>query len=360
MRIVALLPVAVVLCVVSSALAQSDSPRVAVDRHGIEGEPIALDAKDPDVTDYLQRLRRLIQQNWAYPCVKDAVTAACEYKSANLVVEFGIFRDGPVAFIDVRLSSGSSIYDDAAVKAIKLASPFPPVPSALMDTRKAGSPGVPIVARFSYHINSQVHAGPVASTAQGAQGGATVHAGMTATSRAGVVMALADPVTVRRSALPVPVVLKRNDDVLIQDTITTGDRGRIEMLLGGKAHVTLGERSVVSITEVPGRSALELEAGQLTLDLAGERMRPGEVIAIQTPNAIVAARGTRVIVEIVHPQRAGERVVTHVDVESGSVEVAPAANATSPPIQVSASQGITITGDTAESIRGLRILSGTK
>jgi hypothetical protein len=70
------------------------------------------------------------------------------------------------------------------------------------------------------------------------------------------------------------------------------------MLLGGKAVVTVRERSVLKITEVPGRSTIELETGKFALAVAREKMRPGEEIQIRTPNAIAGVRGTVVITEV--------------------------------------------------------------
>ena len=116
--------------------------------------------------------------------------------------------------------------------------------------------------------------------------------------RAGVVTTLEGNVTARRVALPDPVALKFKDDVFLQDTVTTGDKSLARMLLGGKAVVTVRERSVLKITEVPGRSTIELETGKFALAVAREKMRPGEEIQIRTPNAIAGVRGTVVITEV--------------------------------------------------------------
>ena len=115
-----------------------------------------LDSKDTDLSDYLERIRRLIKQNWAYPCVKDQQTGVCEYKSTELVVEFGILKHGPVQYVEVRRASPYGIYDSYAVNAIKLASPFPPVPTAMMARMLHGSTGAAIVARFVYHIDTGI------------------------------------------------------------------------------------------------------------------------------------------------------------------------------------------------------------
>ena len=123
-------------------------------RAGIEGDPIPLNSTDKRFADYLNRVKLMIQDKWAYPCVKSSDTRECEYKSAQLVVEFGILRDGQVPYVTVHQPAAWEVYDSNAVTAIKLASPFPPVPASLMATVKPGSTGVPIVAHFFYMIES--------------------------------------------------------------------------------------------------------------------------------------------------------------------------------------------------------------
>jgi TonB family protein len=119
-------------------------------RGGIEGEPIPLDTRDPRYSDYLDRIRRMIKERWGYPCVKSNGTGQCEYKTAELVIEFGIAKDGKVPFVNLVRTSGYSIYDDYALNAIKLASPFPPVPDSL------SKKGIPIMARFHYVVDTSL------------------------------------------------------------------------------------------------------------------------------------------------------------------------------------------------------------
>jgi TonB family protein len=118
-------------------------------RAGIEGEPIPLDSEDPRYSDYLDQVRRRIKDKWGYPCVKNGTTRECEYKTVQLIIEFGIAKNGKVPFITVVRSSGYAIYDDYAVNAVKLAD-FPPIPDAFSKT------GVPILATFSYVVQSSL------------------------------------------------------------------------------------------------------------------------------------------------------------------------------------------------------------
>ena len=116
--------------------------------------------------------------------------------------------------------------------------------------------------------------------------------------KAGVVATLEGSATARRVAVADPVSLKFKDDVFLHDRIATGERSLARVLLGGKALVTVRGLSVLSITEVPGRATVELEAGKVAVTVARERMRQGEALEIRTGNAVAAVRGTVVVAEV--------------------------------------------------------------
>lgn len=117
-------------------------------------------------------------------------------------------------------------------------------------------------------------------------------------ARAGVVTTLEGTVTVTTASLPPPRPLKFRDDVFVNDRVVTGDRSIARMLLGGKAVVTVRERSSLTITEIPGKSTIALDSGKIAIAVAREKVRPGEEIEVRTPNAVAGVRGTAFIAEV--------------------------------------------------------------
>ncbi len=110
-------------------------------RGGIEGEPIPLDTTDPRYTDYFERIRRQIKENWIYP--REAGERGI---GGQLLIEFAIRKDGWLAFVELKRSSGVTVLDQYALNALKLAQPFPPVP----DSVSKGP--LPIAGFFTYQI----------------------------------------------------------------------------------------------------------------------------------------------------------------------------------------------------------------
>jgi hypothetical protein len=172
----------------------------------------------------------------------------------------------------------------------------------------------------------------------------------------GVVTTLAGQATVARAALPSPVPLRFKDDVFLRDRIATAERSVVRVLLGGKALVTVRELSALTITEDTGRSTVDLTAGKIAMGVLRQRMRPGEVIEIRTPNAIAAIRGTVLVVELI-PEPGGTpgapRYTTKVHVLHGLVEVSDPKNPGAPPAQVGAMQSWSRTGSDASALMPL-------
>ena len=117
-----------------------------------------------------------------------------------------------------------------------------------------------------------------------------------AQEKVGVATTVVGPVTVARASRP-PEPLKFKDDVFLKDRITTGDDAITRILLGGKVVVTARERSTLVITEVPGRSTVDLSSGRIAVAVDRTRMKPGERVEVRTPNAIAGVRGTVFVVE---------------------------------------------------------------
>ena len=163
----------------------------------------------------------------------------------------------------------------------------------------------------------------------------------------GVVTTLAGTVTVARAALPAPQPLRFKDDVFMRDHIATAEKSVVRVLLGGKALVTVRELSSLTIKEETGRSTVDLTSGKIAMGVVRQRMRPGEVIEIRTPNAIAAIRGTVLVVELI-PAPGGSpgrpNYTTKVHVLHGLVEVSDPNNPGAPPAQVGTLESWSRTG----------------
>ncbi|MGH7673268.1 MAG: FecR domain-containing protein, partial [Gemmatimonadales bacterium] len=164
----------------------------------------------------------------------------------------------------------------------------------------------------------------------------------------GVVTTLAGRATVARAALAEPQPLRFKDDVFTRDRIATAEKSIVRVLLGGKALVTVRELSALTITEEAGRSTVDLRSGKIALGVVRQRMRPGEVIEIRTPNAIAAIRGTVLVVELIPESGGGSggapRYTTKVHVLRGLVEVSDPNNPGAAPAQVGALESWSRTG----------------
>ncbi len=154
----------------------------------------------------------------------------------------------------------------------------------------------------------------------------------------GVVTTLAGTATVARAALSSPRPLQFKDDVFVRDRIATAERSVVRVLLGGKALVTVRELSTLTITEETGRARVDLTTGKIAMGVVRQRMRPGEVIEIRTPNAIATIRGTVLVVELIPEpggvSGGGSRFTTKVHVLHGLVEVSDPNNPSAPPARV--------------------------
>ena len=148
--------------------------------------------------------------------------------------------------------------------------------------------------------------------------------------RAGTVTSLQGTADVRRvsatSTTPQIQPLKFKDAVLVKDQITTGDQSLVRILLGGRAVVTVRERSSLTISETENVATIDITRGKIAMSVAKDRMRANERIDIKTPNAVAGVRGTIVITEVSGPPAAagsppGTNVTTNFTLLTGLLEV---------------------------------------
>ena len=162
--------------------------------------------------------------------------------------------------------------------------------------------------------------------------------------RVGVVTNIEGTATVARLTQPDAQPLQFKDAVFLRDRITTGERSFVRVLLGGKATVTARERSVLTITEVPGVATVQLGDGRISVAVSKALMKPGEVIEIKTPNAVTAIRGTVVVAEV---EPAGSGIRSTITILRGLVDVTrldATAGPVGPAVKVGALQRVSVLG----------------
>jgi periplasmic protein TonB len=87
------------------------------------GAPVSLNTRDPVYVSYFNKIKQSIELQWEYPEV------ALRYGlQGRLSLEFAIAANGQLERLRILRSSGSQVLDDEAMRAIKAAAPFPPIP----------------------------------------------------------------------------------------------------------------------------------------------------------------------------------------------------------------------------------------
>jgi protein TonB len=92
----------------------------------IEEAVVDINTREDRFFSYLLHLKRKIQGVWIYPSV-----AAKSGLGGSLTVEFSIANTGELLNVNLLDSSGHSILDESAMKAIKSAAPYYPFPSRM-------------------------------------------------------------------------------------------------------------------------------------------------------------------------------------------------------------------------------------
>ena len=92
--------------------------------------------------------------------------------------------------------------------------------------------------------------------------------------------------------------LRSRNNVFVGDRIETAEDSCVRLLLGGKAVLTVTDRSVVTIGEQPGVAIIDLGTGTIALSVARERLKAGDAIELRTPDAVAQIRGTILVAEV--------------------------------------------------------------
>jgi len=104
--------------------------------------PVGLNTTDPQYITYFGSIKRSIEIEWQYP------ELALKYGlQGKLLLQFAIRNNGELESATVVRSSGSHALDEEAVRAVKAAAPFKPIPPWINKNR------IEIVASFEYLDN---------------------------------------------------------------------------------------------------------------------------------------------------------------------------------------------------------------
>lgn len=102
---------------------------------------ITFNTKEFQYYGYMQRLKEKIERIWRYPS-----DAAEKGIYGDLYIRFTIKKDGKLGVVELIRTSGHKILDDAAIKALKDAEPYWPLPE------EWGRDGFTITGHFVYSI----------------------------------------------------------------------------------------------------------------------------------------------------------------------------------------------------------------
>ncbi len=104
--------------------------------------PVRLDTRDPQFITYFGSIKRAIEVVWQYP------EMALRYGlQGKLLMEFSILGNGELAQARIVRSSGSNLLDEEALRAVRSAAPFSPIPPWIAKEQ------LDILASFEYYDN---------------------------------------------------------------------------------------------------------------------------------------------------------------------------------------------------------------
>jgi hypothetical protein len=70
------------------------------------------------------------------------------------------------------------------------------------------------------------------------------------------------------------------------------------LLFGGRVMVLAREGACLSITEVSGAAAIEIEHGRVAITVDRDNLHPEDLVEVRTPHAVVSVPGDTLVVEV--------------------------------------------------------------
>ena len=107
-------------------------------------DTISLDTDDKRYVSYARLIKERIIMHWSYP-----PEAKNNLVEGRLLVLFSLSKDGTLPRLDITKSSGYSILDQEAAKAIRSSAPFPSFPEHITVSR------LNVRASFDYNITAK-------------------------------------------------------------------------------------------------------------------------------------------------------------------------------------------------------------
>lgn len=111
-----------------------------VPQEQMKNEGVSLDTKDLKYLSYFSKVKNKIEMVWTYP-----ESAKLNRLQGNVTLVFLLKNDGSLVYVQVIKSSGVAALDNEAVKSVKKAMPYFPLPKTLGNRLK-------IVATFRYSL----------------------------------------------------------------------------------------------------------------------------------------------------------------------------------------------------------------
>lgn len=128
---------------IAKGLSQSPGATDFFPEGDVEEAVVDINTREDKFYSYMLHLKKKIEGVWVYPS-----SAAKSGLGGSLAVEFSIAKDGQLLYVNLLDSSGHTILDESALRAIKSAAPYFPFPPRLQAKK------LRIRANFIYVTNN--------------------------------------------------------------------------------------------------------------------------------------------------------------------------------------------------------------